>query len=67
MLGAVPIAFVLRKPEAPDEEALRGAILARCEGALAKFKRPREVRFVDEFPRATLNKIAKAKLRELLG
>jgi crotonobetaine/carnitine-CoA ligase len=66
-LGSVPVAFVLRRPGAEQEESVRAAILARCEAELAKFKRPREVRFVDDFPRATLNKIAKAKLRELLG
>ena len=66
MLDSVPVAFVLRKPGAPAEEAMRKAILARCEQSLAKFKRPREVRFVDDFPRATLNKIAKARLREML-
>jgi crotonobetaine/carnitine-CoA ligase len=66
MLGAVPVAFVVRTPGAPDEAEIRAAILALCESTLSKFKRPREVLFVDEFPRATLNKIAKAKLRELL-
>jgi carnitine-CoA ligase len=66
MLGAVPVAFVMRKTGAPSEQDIRGAILALCEATLSKFKRPREVLFVDEFPRATLNKIAKAKLRELL-
>jgi crotonobetaine/carnitine-CoA ligase len=33
---------------------------------LAGFKRPREVRVVDELPRSTLDKVAKARLRELL-
>lgn len=65
MLGSVIVAFVLRTPDAPPAEAMRDAILARCEAELSKFKRPRAVFFMDEFPRATLNKIAKAKLREI--
>jgi len=66
-LGSVPVAFVLRKPGAASEDEVRAAVMARCEAELSKFKRPREVRFLEEFPRATLNKIAKAKLRETLG
>jgi crotonobetaine/carnitine-CoA ligase len=38
----------------------------RCAMMLAGFKRPREVRIVDELPRSTLDKVAKARLRELL-
>jgi crotonobetaine/carnitine-CoA ligase len=30
------------------------------------FKVPREIRFVDELPRSTLEKVAKAELRKLL-
>lgn len=66
MLGSVPVAFVLPKAGI-DHAALRAAIAAKCEAELSKFKRPREIRFVEDFPRATLNKIAKAKLREMLG
>jgi acyl-CoA synthetase (AMP-forming)/AMP-acid ligase II len=36
-------------------------------GALADFKVPREIRFVDEMPRSTLEKVAKAELRKMLG
>jgi len=34
---------------------------------LADFKRPREVRLIDCVPRSTVEKIAKAKLRERLA
>lgn len=63
MLGEVPVAFVTAVP---------GAVLSperlteRCATMLAGFKRPREVRVVDELPRSTLDKVAKARLRELL-
>ena len=63
MLGEVPVAFVTAAP---------GAVLSpeflteRCADMLAGFKRPREVRIVDELPRSTLDKVAKARLRELL-
>jgi len=66
MLDEVPVVFVL--PPADDQSdptQLAEAIMAACRGALADFKVPREVRVVDELPRSTLEKIAKAKLRAL--
>ena len=63
MLGEVPVAFVTAAP---------GAVLSperlneHCATMLAGFKRPREVRIVDELPRSTLDKVAKGRLRELL-
>ncbi|MGE0383353.1 MAG: class I adenylate-forming enzyme family protein [Gammaproteobacteria bacterium] len=65
MLDVVPVAFVIRGAAAPDEAALRAAIFARCGERLSKFKRPRAVHFLDEFPRALLGKVAKNRLREL--
>lgn len=38
-----------------------------CTRLLADFKRPREVRLIDCVPRSTVEKIAKAKLRERLA
>ena len=38
---------------------------AHCATQLADFKCPKAVYLVDEFPRATLDKVAKNKLREL--
>ena len=68
MLDEVPVAFVI--PVAGVERAppdLHDAIMAACRGALADFKVPREIHFVDEMPRSTLEKVAKAELRKLLG
>jgi crotonobetaine/carnitine-CoA ligase len=41
--------------------------MAACRSALADFKVPREIRFVDEMPRSTLEKVAKNELRKLLS
>ncbi len=66
MLDQVPVAFVIRAADAPgDEDEHARAIIDRCAQRLADFKVPRAVHFVDEFPRATLDKVAKNKLREL--
>ena len=46
-------------------EDLGDQIIARCKTQLAEFKCPKAVYLVDEFPRATLDKVAKNKLREL--
>ena len=61
MLDEVPVLFVL--PAKGASSGLAGRITAACEAQLAAFKRPHEIRLVDEFPRSTLEKIAKAELR----
>lgn len=60
MLGEVPVVFVTVSGDPAEAET---AIRQRCEGMLADFKRPREVFVIDDFPRSTLDKIAKAALR----
>jgi crotonobetaine/carnitine-CoA ligase len=68
MLDEVPVVFII--PQAGVERAppdLHDNIMAACRGALADFKVPREIRFVEEMPRSTLEKVAKAELRKLLG
>jgi crotonobetaine/carnitine-CoA ligase len=63
MLGQVPAAFVrLIQPVAGIEQAIIGA----CKQKLADFKVPREVRVIEEFPRVTLGKIDKKRLRQQL-
>lgn len=64
MLDEVPVAFVIAAD--PSHVALADAIVAACKEKLADFKRPREVRLVPSLPRSTLEKIAKAQLREIL-
>jgi crotonobetaine/carnitine-CoA ligase len=66
MLDMVPVAFVIKGPDAPaDDDAFAEKILEQCKTNLADFKVPRAVYFVDEFPLATLDKVAKNKLREI--
>lgn len=65
MLDMVPVAFVIRSEAAEPEEAMATAIIGACKGALADFKVPRAVYFLDEFPTAELGKISKKDLRDL--
>ena len=59
--GEVPAAFIVLKNGAVlDEER----VTAHCSGRLARFKRPRLVRFVAEFPKTPVGKIQKTVLRE---
>ncbi len=68
MLDEVPVVFII--PHAGVARAppgLHDSVMDACRAALADFKVPREVRFVDEMPRSTLEKVAKAELRKMLG
>jgi crotonobetaine/carnitine-CoA ligase len=67
MLDEVPVVFIIPHGgtgKAPA--ALHDHVMAACRNALADFKVPHEIRFVDEMPRSTLEKVAKAELRKLL-
>jgi crotonobetaine/carnitine-CoA ligase len=65
MLDEVPVAFVLPAPTAPAD--LPEQLLAVCRARLADFKVPRTIHLVEDFPRSTLEKIAKNVLREGLA
>ena len=66
MLDQVPVAFVIRGHDAPEsEDEHAAAIIEQCKANLADFKVPRAVYFRDVFPTATLEKVAKNKLREM--
>lgn len=64
--GEAIVAFVVAGAGA-DANALREAVAGHCAASLAKFKRPAEIRVVDDFPRVGFGKIAKVKLREMLA
>lgn len=67
MLDEVAVAFV-HVGEAlagVDEAGIAARVIAACRGGLADFKVPREVYVVEEFPRVSVGKIAKPRLREL--
>ncbi len=72
MLEEVPVLFVRPLPEWTNPQgseqklALKERVAAACIAQLADFKRPVEIRLIDDFPRSTLEKIAKAQLREML-
>ena len=63
MLDEVPVAFVVAKTPGPD---LAAAIHGLCNQALADFKRPREVIFVEELPKGLMDKVLKKELRSRL-
>jgi carnitine-CoA ligase len=68
MLDEVPVVFII--PQAGVAKLppnLHDLVMAACKNSLADFKVPREIRFVDEMPRSTLEKVAKAELRKMLG
>ena len=64
------VAAVVLKPDAgpaASSEALLEELSAFCAESLADYKRPREVRVVEELPRNALGKIQKHRLREQAG
>jgi len=59
--GEVPAAYVILKTgdSTSDQE-----IIDHCSSKLAAFKRPRMIKFIDEFPKTPIGKIQKNILRE---
>ena len=66
MLDEVPVLFAIKSPWTQlSEDEIRAKIMDGCKDGLADFKRPRAVYFLEEMPRATLEKVAKNVLREM--
>jgi acyl-CoA synthetase (AMP-forming)/AMP-acid ligase II len=59
--GEVPTAYVQLKWGATTSEE---ELVSYCAERLARFKRPRNVKFVSEFPKTPIGKIQKNVLRE---
>jgi fatty-acyl-CoA synthase len=62
--GETVAAAVRLKGDAPGGPGIAEDLIAWCATTLAKFKVPREVRIVSEFPMTASGKIQKYKLRE---
>jgi crotonobetaine/carnitine-CoA ligase len=63
------VRFLFTTPPAGGAGApadLHDTVMAACRNGLADFKVPREIHFVDDMPRSTLEKVAKAELRKML-
>ncbi|MDF1748310.1 MAG: class I adenylate-forming enzyme family protein [Alphaproteobacteria bacterium] len=62
--GEVPIAFIARADETLTEEDVE----ALCRGALAGYKRPKQITFIayDAFPRSTTGKILRHEIEAML-
>jgi crotonobetaine/carnitine-CoA ligase len=68
MLDEVPVVFIIPAAGVAGAPAdLHDTVMAACRTSLADFKVPREIHFVDDMPRSTLEKVAKAELRKMLG
>jgi long-chain acyl-CoA synthetase len=60
--GEAVVAFVVRRGGVTAQE-----LDALCLGHIARFKRPRDYRFVDALPKNNYGKVLKTELRRLLG
>jgi fatty-acyl-CoA synthase len=59
--GEVPAAYISLKRGSTLSES---AVEAQCTAKLARFKRPRIIRFVEDFPKTAIGKIQKTVLKE---
>ena len=57
--GEAPVAYVVRAGDISTEE-----LIAHCTDRLARYKRPREIVFVDTIPRTPSGKVQKPPLRD---
>ncbi|MBI2153973.1 MAG: long-chain-fatty-acid--CoA ligase [Candidatus Rokubacteria bacterium] len=63
LMGEDVLAFVVLKA---GQQATTEEIMAFCQEKLAKFKCPKQVRFVDSLPKNPIGKILKKELRRLI-
>jgi acyl-CoA synthetase (AMP-forming)/AMP-acid ligase II len=59
--GEVPAAYVNLKA---DTQVQEDELIEHCAQLLARFKRPRWIKFVNDFPKTPIGKIQKNILRE---
>ncbi|WP_439688514.1 class I adenylate-forming enzyme family protein [Curtobacterium sp. SP.BCp] len=66
VLGAVPVAYVIVRPDAEvDADVLVADLTARTEAELTRFRRPVEITVVPDLPRAPTGKIRRADVRTM--
>jgi crotonobetaine/carnitine-CoA ligase len=65
-LGETIVAFIIPTAGAASDVTLKERAVEACSISLASFKRPTEIRIVEAFPRATLEKVSKVELRRML-
>ena len=61
--GESVVAYVVADDVAKD--ALRGELDALCVESMARFKRPKDYRFIDSLPKNNYGKVLKTELREM--
>jgi fatty-acyl-CoA synthase len=64
--GEVPVAVLVRNPDAVGQALSELSVLAHLQGQIARFKLPRRVLFVAELPKSALGKVQKPTLKSLL-
>ena len=62
MLGEEVCAYVVLKQ---GKKATAEDLIGHCQGELAKYKTPRQVRFLDAMPKTLIGKIVKKDLRRM--
>jgi 2-aminobenzoate-CoA ligase len=62
--GAIVKAYVVLKPDARASEAMAKALQEHVKNAIAPYKYPRAVEFVDALPRTETGKLQRFKLRD---
>ena len=62
--GETVVAFVVR---AEGRRVAAGDLDAHCLAQIARFKRPKDYRFVDALPKNNYGKVLKTALRDLLA
>lgn len=63
LMGEEVLAFVVLKP---GHEATAEEIMAFCQQKLARFKCPKQVRFVESLPKSPVGKVLRKELRKLI-
>ena len=64
--GEVPVAVLVRSPDAAGQDLSAEAVLAHLQSRIARFKLPRRVVFMDSLPKSALGKVQKPALQALL-